>query len=142
MSGVSKSALKGMNRATRLLCQYGEEALKPMKVNDRWRPPMLNARARAFIRKTSIVDGTYGHFDRKTGKGWDAKWDKLEIVSGFSMRPPKLHQNQRNREDRARRVEALVSDMDQKINDYRKELNDSKPEPGIMSTYNRYMKKK
>jgi len=137
MSG--KTVMK-MNRAARLLCKYGEEALKPTKVNDRWRPPMISLRLQAEQRKKALEEDTYGGFDTTTGKGWDPKWDRIGKVSGFSMRYPKLHKNERNREERARKIEVLMEGMDQKIEEYRRAKYQEKPEPGIMTTYNRIIK--
>ena len=138
----ANAARNTMSRSIRLLCQHGEKALKPLKVNDRWRPPMLSARVQAKIRKDATVDGTFGSFDSSTGKGWDPNWDKIDKVSGFSMRYPKLHKNERNREERARKIETLMEGMDKKIDDYRKAKIQEKPEPGIMTIYNKIMKTK
>mmetsp|Transcript_10920 Transcript_10920/g.16356 ORF Transcript_10920/g.16356 Transcript_10920/m.16356 type:complete len:149 (-) Transcript_10920:212-658(-) len=137
----SKVVYKGMSRATRLLCQHGAEALKPQKVNDKWRPPRLSARQQAKIRKTAMVEGTFGEFDSATGKGWDPKWDKLGKVSGFSMRHPKLRKYQRTREDRAKKIENLVEGMDAKIEAYMQAKRDAKPESGIVNAYNKMMGK-
>lgn len=136
----ANAAQNTMSRAARLLSQHGEKALKPHKINDKWRPPMLSARAQAKLRKSAILEGVFGSFDVSTGKGWDPNWDKIGKVSGFSMRYPKLHKNERNREDRARKIEVRMEGMDKRIEEYREAKIQQKPEPGIMTIYNNLMK--
>ncbi|KAL7449533.1 hypothetical protein ACHAWC_002804, partial [Mediolabrus comicus] len=64
-----------MRSAVRKLCQQGVEALRPQKVNDKWRKPVISRRVAGDLRKAAIRSGTYGKFDSETGIGWDPAWD-------------------------------------------------------------------
>jgi hypothetical protein len=64
-----------MRSALRQLCRHGIEALRPQKVNDRWRKPVISRRVAADLRKAALRSGTYGSFDAGTGLGWDPAWD-------------------------------------------------------------------
>ena len=64
-----------MRSALRQLCRHGIEALRPQKVNDRWRKPVISRRVAADLRKVALRSGTYGAFDAVTGLGWDPSWD-------------------------------------------------------------------
>ena len=57
-------------RSVRMLCKYGGEALKPRLVNEKWISPAVSKRNAAKLRKRSIIDGTFGSFDQKSGTGW------------------------------------------------------------------------
>ena len=65
-----------MRSALRQLCRHGIEALRPQKVNDKWRSPRISRRVAADLRKAAIRNGTYGKFDTETGIGWDPAWDE------------------------------------------------------------------
>ena len=67
-----------MRSAVRKLCQHGVEALRPQKVNDKWRKPAISRRVAGDLRKVAIRSGTYGKFDSETGIGWDPAWDAPE----------------------------------------------------------------
>ena len=57
-------------KAIKSLCKYGSEALKPRLVNEKWCSPFISKRNAARIRKRSMIEGTFGSFDPKTGRGW------------------------------------------------------------------------
>lgn len=44
---------------------------------------MVTPRKANAIRKEAIIDGTYGSFDRETGIGRCAKWDKPNIFGNL-----------------------------------------------------------
>mmetsp|Transcript_2709 Transcript_2709/g.6212 ORF Transcript_2709/g.6212 Transcript_2709/m.6212 type:complete len:176 (-) Transcript_2709:377-904(-) len=69
-----------MRTALKKLSQHGVQALRPQKVNDKWRNPAVSARVAADLRKKAIRSGTYGFFDRETGIGWDPLWDAPILV--------------------------------------------------------------
>ena len=71
-----------MRSALRQLCRHGIEALRPQKVNDRWRKPVISKRVAADLRKLALKSGTYGSFDVETGLGWDPTWDTPDRRSG------------------------------------------------------------
>lgn len=71
-----------MRSALRQLCRHGIEALRPQKVNDRWRKPVISRRVAADLRKLALRSGTYGTFDACTGLGWDPAWDTPDRRSG------------------------------------------------------------
>lgn len=118
-----------MRSAARKLCQYGAEALRPQQVNDKWRSPAISKRIAGDLRKKAIRTGTYGSFDSVTGVGWDPMWDAPGKIS--SIRPPKETKRERTREARAQRIENLVAQADQKIEEYRLEREAKKPFVGI-----------
>eukprot|EP00593_Proboscia_inermis_P009928 CAMPEP_0171326588 /NCGR_PEP_ID=MMETSP0816-20121228/117549_1 /TAXON_ID=420281 /ORGANISM="Proboscia inermis, Strain CCAP1064/1" /LENGTH=147 /DNA_ID=CAMNT_0011826097 /DNA_START=546 /DNA_END=989 /DNA_ORIENTATION=+ len=126
--GVPKKIVRNSRfvESVRRLMQHGEEALKPQFVNEMWRGPMVNPRKANAIRKEAMADGTYGTFDVTTGIGWDAAWDRPQKLP--SVRPFKGHKRERTREARAQRIEGLMEDMDDKIQDYRDAFVASKPE--------------
>ena len=135
-----------MRSALRKLCQHGIEALRPQRVNDRWRSPMVSKRVAADLRKAAIRSGTYGTFDAETGIGWDPIWDSpqrsgVNAILGsnqskiHSMRPPKEHKHDRTREARAQKIEALLAQADDKIEEFRLEIEAKKPKPGIEEVF-------
>ena len=154
-----------MRSALRKLCKHGIEALRPQKVNDKWRKPVISRRVAADLRKLAIRSGTYGSFDTESGEGWLPSWDAperkkkereafhsalnnaVETEEGLldtatatgdylagslfntgsnkgsisSIRPPKLHKRERTREGRAQKIENLLEQADEKIEEYRLE---------------------
>ena len=157
-----------MRSALRQLCTHGIEALRPQKVNNKWRKPAVSPRVAADLRKASIRAGTYGSFDASTGIGWAPLWDAPkakpirltnDTANGETddvqyvnkggnyggiqltlLRPPKDTKRQRTREARAQKIEALVEKMDEKIEEFRLEKESKKPPPGIEEEFKRYMK--
>jgi hypothetical protein len=157
-----------MRSAVRKLCQQGVEALRPQKVNEKWRKPAISRRVAGDLRKAAIRAGTYGKFDAETGVGWDPAWDAPErrhplllddaaavggdeammdsILLGTnkgaiqSIRPPKETKRERTRETRAQKIESLLKEADDKIEEYRLEKEASKPKPGIEEEFKRAMK--
>ena len=157
-----------MRSALRQLCTHGIEALRPQKVNNKWRKPAISPRVAADLRKASIRAGTYGSFDADTGIGWDPLWDApkakpIPLITNNNtngeeevqyankggnyggiqltlLRPPKDTKRQRTREARAQKIEALVEKMDEKIEEFRLEKESKKPPPGIEEEFKRYMK--
>ncbi|KAL3768882.1 hypothetical protein ACHAW5_003354 [Stephanodiscus triporus] len=71
-----------MRSALRQLCRHGVEALRPQKVNDKWRGPAISRRVAADLRKSALRSGTYGSFDAATGVGWDPAWDAPDRRGG------------------------------------------------------------
>lgn len=135
MSGAAQKGLQAMPSCIRKLCKFGEEALKPQFVNERWRPPAVKARQAARIRKVALIEGTYGSFDFETGRGWDPAWDKPGKIG--RLQRPKETKRERTRESRALKIENLMENMDTKVEQYREELEKRKPPEGIES----YLKK-
>jgi len=125
----SAKAVQAVTGSVRKLCLNGGEALKPQFVNQKWRKPALSARQAARIRKTALIDGTYGSFDKETGMGWDPVWDKPGKIGRIQR--PKESKRERTREMRAQRIEALMEGMDMKVEQHREELGKRKPTPGI-----------
>jgi uncharacterized UPF0146 family protein len=74
-----------MRSALRQLCRHGVEALRPQKVNDKWRKPVISKRVAADLRKLALRSGTYGSFDVETGLGWDPTWDTPNRRIGGGM---------------------------------------------------------
>mmetsp|Transcript_20537 Transcript_20537/g.44078 ORF Transcript_20537/g.44078 Transcript_20537/m.44078 type:complete len:163 (-) Transcript_20537:119-607(-) len=158
-----------MRSALRQLCRHGVEALRPRKVNQKWRKPPVSKRVAADLRKLAIRNGTYGKFDSETGVGWDPAWDAPErnrkamisvnnvndadasmaAAGGLlgsnpggiaSIRPPKETKRERTRETRAQKIEDLLAQADEKIEEYRLEQEGKKPKPGIEEEFKRAVK--
>mmetsp|Transcript_23353 Transcript_23353/g.29995 ORF Transcript_23353/g.29995 Transcript_23353/m.29995 type:complete len:160 (+) Transcript_23353:75-554(+) len=155
-----------MRSAVRKLCQQGVEALRPQKVNEKWRKPAISRRVAGDLRKAAIRAGTYGKFDAETGAGWDPAWDApdrrhplLDDVAAVddtesidsillgtnkgaiqSIRPPKETKRERTRETRAQKIENLLKEADEKIEEYRLEKEANKPKPGIEEEFKQAMK--
>ncbi|KAL7520404.1 hypothetical protein ACHAWF_000274 [Thalassiosira exigua] len=153
-----------MRAALKQLCRHGIEALRAQKVNDKWRSPRVSRRVAGDLRKAAVRNGTYGKFDPITGVGWDPAWDapqrrkrdplavgegldRSELLGSMgnqagiaSIRPPKETKRERTRESRAQKIENLLEQADDKIAEFRKEMEDKKPKPGIEEEYKRMMK--
>mmetsp|Transcript_16131 Transcript_16131/g.27243 ORF Transcript_16131/g.27243 Transcript_16131/m.27243 type:complete len:160 (-) Transcript_16131:96-575(-) len=155
-----------MRSAVRKLCQQGVEALRPQKLNEKWRKPAISRRVAGDLRKAAIRAGTYGKFDAETGAGWDPAWDApdrrhplLDAVAAVddtesmdsillgtnkgaiqSIRPPKETKRERTRETRAQKIENLLKEADEKIEEYRLEKEANKPKPGIEEEFKQAMK--
>ncbi|MGK3742780.1 MAG: hypothetical protein ACI90V_009636 [Bacillariaceae sp.] len=139
-----------MRSALRILCQHGEQALKSQKVTTQgsqsfnnhiskpsrevWRRPLISKRIANDIRKVSIIDGSYGTFNTTTGEGWDKNWDlilhshRYEVNRFGGMRPSKKTARQRNRGDRANKLEANLESAGDTIDQYYTEREESKIE--------------
>lgn len=120
--------------ALKKLSQHGVEALKPsvrMVDNSKvWIPPLISRRKAAALRKEAIQNGSFGSFVANQG-GWEPAWD-LELLGRSkgrfpSIRPPKLPRHQRNREERAKKIEQKLVGMDERIEEYYQEKHDAKP---------------
>ncbi len=49
------------------LVKYGEAALRPTLVNGKWKRPMISRRQAAVVRKTALIEGTFGSVDPVKG---------------------------------------------------------------------------
>ena len=129
-----------MRAALRHLCKHGENALKPQKVvveavtsfdnhvakpaREVWRRPKVSKRVANDLRKTAIKNGTYGSFCSDTGTGWNPAWDLVlhqhrhEVTRFGGMRPSKKTARERNREDRALKLERNLENRLELIEEY------------------------
>ena len=57
-----------------------------------------------------------------------------------SIRPPKETKRERTRETRAQKIENLLKEADEKIEEYRLEKEANKPKPGIEEEFKQAMK--
>mmetsp|Transcript_18087 Transcript_18087/g.29264 ORF Transcript_18087/g.29264 Transcript_18087/m.29264 type:complete len:165 (-) Transcript_18087:76-570(-) len=160
-----------MRSALKQLCRHGVEALRPQKVNEKWRAPAISKRVAADLRKQAIRGGTYGQFDSTSGVGWDPAWDapqrskKAVLLAAAnntndadttmaavgnllgsnpggisSIRPPKESKRERSREGRAQKIENLLAQADEKIEEFRLEREAKKPKQGIEEEFKRAVK--
>mmetsp|Transcript_19159 Transcript_19159/g.28630 ORF Transcript_19159/g.28630 Transcript_19159/m.28630 type:complete len:138 (-) Transcript_19159:469-882(-) len=133
-----------MRSALRHLCAQGAEALRPQHINDKWAKPKVSRRIAATIRKQAVIAGTYGSFDSATGVGWDPKWDfdnnNYQGAKIGRLKPPKLTKRERTRESRALKIEEKLAIADGKIEEYRVNIEESKPKGGIEWLYKKKMK--
>ena len=128
-----------MRAALRHLCRHGENALKSQKVvteavvinnhiakpaREVWRRPKVSKRVANVIRKNAIKNGTYGSFCDKTGTGWNAEWDLVlqqhrhEVTRFGGMKPSKKTARERNREERALKLEQNLEKRLELIEEY------------------------
>lgn len=121
-------------RPIRLLTQFGANALKPTIVQGKYFGPMVSRRVAAGIRKRAIVEGTYGSFIPYIG-GWDSQWDEPKHM--HLIKPLKCHIEERNREDRAKKIDAAMKAMPDKIKKYEQERNDRKPKKDLFFQFKR-----
>eukprot|EP00520_Triparma_pacifica_P019762 CAMPEP_0118633082 /NCGR_PEP_ID=MMETSP0785-20121206/798_1 /TAXON_ID=91992 /ORGANISM="Bolidomonas pacifica, Strain CCMP 1866" /LENGTH=126 /DNA_ID=CAMNT_0006523915 /DNA_START=66 /DNA_END=443 /DNA_ORIENTATION=+ len=123
-----KSAIAAVER-------LGLRALRPVfnKDTNRWRKASVSPRVAAKVRKEAIRTSQYG-----PGLLWDPVWDYVGGPGGGgglkpkfnSLRVPKGHKRDRNREDRAVKIENRMKEMDGRVEEYRKAVEGRKPEPG------------
>ena len=117
-----------MRTALRNLIEFGGDALKARKVDDKkWQKPLISKRVAGVLRKQALKEGTFGSFDSESGIGWDRKWDPVGQVGTITFKPPKGTIMQRTREGRALKIDLKMEGMDGKIDEHIKKLNDKKP---------------
>jgi len=128
----------------------GEQDVTKLSVKEiSWHPPMLSNRKINVLRNIAKLEGTYGSFDPETLKGWDPQWDVALAINKpkgtgryMALRKPKLTTHNRTREDRALKIEAAMVGMDERMEAMQAERIEKKKEkPGIMTTFNKLMKK-
>eukprot|EP00532_Pseudo-nitzschia_australis_P001460 CAMPEP_0168187940 /NCGR_PEP_ID=MMETSP0139_2-20121125/15331_1 /TAXON_ID=44445 /ORGANISM="Pseudo-nitzschia australis, Strain 10249 10 AB" /LENGTH=165 /DNA_ID=CAMNT_0008110243 /DNA_START=41 /DNA_END=538 /DNA_ORIENTATION=+ len=143
MTGTMRSAL-------RHLCQHGEQALRAQKVvaeatvsfhqyvskpaREVWQRPKISKRVANDIRKQAIKSGTYGTFCDQTGVGWNPEWDlvlqqhRYQVTRFGRVRPSKNTARERNREDRAAKLEANLEGCQQAIEEHYAQKEESRVE--------------
>ena len=139
--------------ALKKLAARGVEALKPQKVVQPsapdqvvWRGPAISNRIANVLRKTAVKEGTYGSFDAQNLRGWDAQWDIQLAMSKpggngrTRLRVPKKSSRQRNREDRAQKIERNMEGMGERIEEFHAENQAKKPEKTFENTYKALMR--
>lgn len=118
-----------MRTALRNLIEFGGDALKARKVDDKkWHKPLISKRVASVLRKQAMKEGTFGSFDSQVGVGWDKMWDPVGQVGTITFKPPKGTKAQRTREGRALKIDLKMEGMDEKIDAHIKKLNDKKPQ--------------
>jgi hypothetical protein len=131
-----------MRAALRHLCQYGVDALMPTQTKskvvavgsyvakssrDIWHRPLISKRVANDIRKQAIRGGTYGSFDNITGMGWEPTWDLVLYSNRYqaqrigNLKPSKKTKRQRNREERAKKLEENLVGQTQAMEEYYEE---------------------
>lgn len=148
--GLAAVVTPRFRSAARKLSRKGVDALKPQKVTvvdrwgmeeEKWRRPSISRRKANVLRKEAISQGNYGSFDASTGIGWDPHWDldlekaKSKGSGRLRITPPKKAARQRNREERALKVEKNMADMDQKIDEYHLAKQQAKPPKTFENKY-------
>eukprot|EP01040_Poterioochromonas_malhamensis_P001049 gene1050-1113_t len=111
-------------RAIRLLSHYGGAALQSSVVRGKYFGPMVPTRIAAKLRKTAIIEGTYGNFKPLIG-GWDPSWDRHKKF--HLIKPLKGHIRERTREARATKIDNAMKAMPDKIKKYHQEAKERKP---------------
>ncbi len=152
-----------MRSALRSLVQHGVEALKPQRVETKavqvgsqyiakpskmvWRRPVVSKRVAKEIRNQAIQDGTYGKFEAGTGIGWDPEWDlalkpnQYSVTRFGGIRPSKKSSRDRNREERAQKIEANLETRLAKMEEYYTAKEESRvQEKGFEATFKRLSK--
>lgn len=90
----------------------------------RYMGPVISRRKAADYRKETIINDTFGSFVRNVG-GWDPSWDIPRKM--YMLRPHKGHRSDRTREARAKKIEAAMKGMPERIAKYEKDLVAKKP---------------
>eukprot|EP00934_Nitzschia_sp_Nitz4_P005841 Nitzschia sp. Nitz4//scaffold167_size49223//34706//35179//NITZ4_007039-RA/size49223-processed-gene-0.61-mRNA-1//-1//CDS//3329538287//5831//frame0 len=151
-----------MRSALRHLCNQGIEALKAQKVETKavqigeyvakpskmvWRKPMVSKRVANDLRKAAIRDGTYGSFNTETGVGWDPLWDfalkpnRFNVSQFGGVKPPKKTKRERNREERAKKIEENLETRLEKMDEYYTEKEQARiQDKGFEAHYKRMMR--
>ena len=155
-SSISRKAFaEGAPRfhsALKKLAARGVQALQPQRhvVDEQvfWRPAPISNRIASVLRKTAIREGSYGIFDTQTLKGWDPQWDiDLEIAKArghgrHRLRVPKKTSRQRTRETRARKIEANMDGMMERMEQFHAEKQAKKPPETTENMYKKLMRPK
>lgn len=136
-----------MRAALRHLCRHGADALRPQKVatgavehgslvvkpsREVWRRPLLSKRVANTVRKQAVRDGTYGSFDAGTGSGWDPTWDLVlhshrhHVTRFAGVQPSKKTSRERNREERARKLEQNLEGREEAMEQYYTDKEESR----------------
>ena len=151
-----------MRAAVRHLCEKGVEALKPQKALSKqievagkvakpsreiWRRPIISKRVANDLRKQAIQRGTYGNFDTNTGIGWDPQWDLVLKQNHYyserigNIQPSKKTAKQRNRQDRADKLNANLQSQAAQIEEYYQEKEESRvQDKSFEARYKRMMR--
>jgi hypothetical protein len=123
-SAVMSSGIVNVSRNIRLLTQLGVQAMKPSYKHGQYIGPLISRRKAADLRKIAIKDGTFGSFTANVG-GWDPTWDTPRKM--FMLRPYKGHLSDRTREDRAKKIEAAMKAMPDRIAKFEKDIDAKRP---------------
>jgi hypothetical protein len=149
-----------MRSAIRHLVRHGADALQPQRVESKavqvgtryiakpsktvWRRPAVSKRVANVLRKQAIQEGTYGSFDTETGAGWDPLWDlalkpnQYQVTRFGGVQPPKKTSRERNREERAKKIEANLETRLEKMEEYYIEKEESRvQDKGFEATFKR-----
>jgi len=131
-----------MRSALRHLINFGEDALKPKKIDEKvWRKPLISNRVAGVLRKQAVKEGSYGSFDNQTGIGWDRKWDAVGQVGTSAYKPPKGTKAERSREGRALKIEAKMEGMDDRIDEHLRKRTANRPPIGFEVRYKRLIRR-
>jgi hypothetical protein len=151
-----------MRAALRHLCHHGVEALRPTQTKskivavgsyvakaprDIWHRPLISKRVANVIRKQAIREGTYGKFDTVTGVGWEPNWDLVLYANRYAsqrignLRPSKKTSQQRNREERALKLQENLAGQAQAMEEYYAEKAQAKvQDKSFQAKYKRMMR--
>ena len=110
--------------ALKILSQYGEKALKSHISNGKYYGPLVSRRRQANLRKTAIINGTYGKFEPFKG-GWNPDWDRPRKM--FVIKPAKGHIRERTRADRVMKIKKALEGMPDRLKKLRQDVKDRKP---------------
>lgn len=135
-----RGGIPGTAQSSPKLLQESEDDLRRS-----WHKPKVSRRKAHVLRKAAIRDGTYGSFDPQLG-GWDPAWDEEFLLKSaseqgrFRLTVPKKTSRQRNREQRAQKIEKNMEGMDQRIEEYYAAKHAAKPPDTFENRYKKLMK--
>eukprot|EP00276_Gloeochaete_wittrockiana_P000294 CAMPEP_0184674392 /NCGR_PEP_ID=MMETSP0308-20130426/87210_1 /TAXON_ID=38269 /ORGANISM="Gloeochaete witrockiana, Strain SAG 46.84" /LENGTH=140 /DNA_ID=CAMNT_0027121985 /DNA_START=673 /DNA_END=1095 /DNA_ORIENTATION=- len=89
------------------------ESLKPRLVNGKWYRPLISARVASKLRKEALIAGD--------------PWPHDPIPKDRVYKPPKGPKHERERPERQARIAKLMSEMPQRIAEYRESLKKKPP---------------
>ena len=59
------------------------------EITKKWHRPMLSSLQLSRLRRSAILNGTFGKYNEQTGEGWDLEWEKKCKPMLYASREPK-----------------------------------------------------
>ena len=109
-------------KAKQFLVKLGGNALKPSRVNNKWRKPKISKRVANVLRKEAIKTGTYGNGHNDI---WNPVWDKRRRNSISAI--PSGHSCDNKLGERLQKVDDGLAQQKELLKKHRNAEADRKP---------------
>jgi hypothetical protein len=109
-------------KAKQFLVKLGGDALKPSRVNNKWRKPKISKRVANVLRKEAIKTNTYGNGHNDV---WNPVWDKRRTNSISAI--PSGHSCDNKLGERLQKVDDGLAQQKELLKKHRKAEADRKP---------------